>query len=1001
MSEITLKSRTIINLSNSEDACAFDQACEIIQRDAMNDFFKYVSNSQEEAINYRSYLERGRDNQRKRYHDTIMVCGSRGSGKSSFILSMFELLRNKDKRIGITAAEKINDGDIYALGILDPTLIEDKEHIFVHILSLIKEHVDSHYERRRNPQDMQYTRNSSCNYNSISEECYRDWLNQLQSLAAGLPSIDGVGEDFLKSERWHDPVYVLDTGLANTRASHNMEINFHRFINKSLRLLDKKAFIIGFDDIDTKFRTGWPLLEIMRKYLTTPQLITVLTGDPELYSILVRSEQWKNLGDDLLKNETGDSKKDNFNLMVNKLTEQYMLKLLKPMRRLELQTLQVIYENERFNPEYSSCNNLIEIMRDNNGSHTDIKAVITTLVETVFHVKGNDLLIYVEHIMRDRLRTILRLVRSYYESCERNTIDEKWLVNVFINIYQAQLQQFDINIKALRDPDIRVTFNQLVIELVHIGQMKRGYRIKADYEDSEYNRMMLVLAAVYTLLLKNNPAIFFEYLIKVGLTHEVMLLDMKEETPEHYLEWVGLRDGESSVSIGRLFNGYIRSHGGQLRKATVQGTISLLRSERSRSIYKGNIFKTIARLYDVVLIDDGSDPRNKLKQSISDSHPLFNFINLTSAIDVTTEMKNDDKAFFFNTLEELEDRISSWHWRLITLPVNRVVDNFNNATVLWSIHGLIAVIAELLMVESTDEVRNIFLRSSQIRDYPLPSTSDKVPPSTGFQASHEEISTYEDERETIPEGFVNKIVKWKNEYNSISAKLPIHIVAKMFTRFYYSLGRLDDELPKNKHSLGNIIHRYVVIFINSVLIEECLHLDIGEKIKLKNPVLKDDIFVHNMQSIEKNRLASEVGFSLWLAKCPLWGYFLDYNSKPYQQLKRFSLIDDDDTSVKYLGNNIIRLYDLLNSVVVNRPPEDSENPKKPYSTEIIYKILQNNNEIVLEKLQPFSKAPVGMTNEFIKFFLSDVEIPKKSKEPQFAQLREILVNFVKQHKNKQ
>lgn len=82
-----------------------------------------------------------------------------------------------------------------------------------------------------------------------------------------------------------------------------MKDNFNRFVEQSLELIKKKAFLICFDDIDTDFTKGWPILEILRKYLQ-PKIITILSGHVELYSAIVRKSSENNIEIDRVKGET-------------------------------------------------------------------------------------------------------------------------------------------------------------------------------------------------------------------------------------------------------------------------------------------------------------------------------------------------------------------------------------------------------------------------------------------------------------------------------------------------------------------------------------------------------------------------------------------------------------------------------------------------------------------------------------------------------------------------
>lgn len=107
-------------------------------------------------------------------------------------------------------------------------------------------------------------------------------------------SLDGVGSDApLKDKMYEDAALVLEQGLSDAKQGTKLEEYLHGFIKKSLEILSKKAFLLVFDDIDTSSKEGRDILETLRKYLTSRQLITVMLGDIDLYSTLVRQLQWK------------------------------------------------------------------------------------------------------------------------------------------------------------------------------------------------------------------------------------------------------------------------------------------------------------------------------------------------------------------------------------------------------------------------------------------------------------------------------------------------------------------------------------------------------------------------------------------------------------------------------------------------------------------------------------------------------------------------------------
>lgn len=204
---------------------------------------------------------------------TITILGSRGSGKTSFMKSLMEIYKRK----GVQLIE-----------LIDPTLIEEKGHPFLIILSELDKLVRSKLEE----EDASRTK-----YGASREV---SWEKALKKLAEGLPSLDPIGNNYTQ---WEDAEYVMEKGLRRVSSARTLAESFHELLREALEILKKDAFLIALDDIDIDFLKGWPILETLRRYLQTPLLITLLSGDLRLYSKAIRKQQWKNFGKALLKNE--------------------------------------------------------------------------------------------------------------------------------------------------------------------------------------------------------------------------------------------------------------------------------------------------------------------------------------------------------------------------------------------------------------------------------------------------------------------------------------------------------------------------------------------------------------------------------------------------------------------------------------------------------------------------------------------------------------------------
>lgn len=308
--KVTKESHTIvIDLVKSMNSRSFEGS-EIIHQAEFNKVLELIDHKIK-------HLDKNDDSQ-VRFNDTITIFGSRGSGKTSFLMSVLKNYKNND--------------DVEVIELIDPTLIEEKGHIFLTLISLIQAKVENVINKKE------------CNPCCKDYQLRKCWENELKKLAAGLPSIDIETTSLYAN--WDDPEHVMKKGLEAVKAAKELELNFNILVYEALRILNKKAFLIAFDDIDINFNNGWKVLETIRKYLTSPKIITVLSGDIKLFSKAIRKQQWINFGEELLKNE-GErlNKMEKYDELVTEIEGQYMQKIMKAPYRIHLSTIGEMINN--------------------------------------------------------------------------------------------------------------------------------------------------------------------------------------------------------------------------------------------------------------------------------------------------------------------------------------------------------------------------------------------------------------------------------------------------------------------------------------------------------------------------------------------------------------------------------------------------------------------------------------------------------------------------------
>lgn len=427
----------------------------------------------------------------QRCHNTISVFASRGAGKTTFLLSFLDKIK-KDK-------------NVLCINPIDPSLIEVKQHPFINILASIQEKV----EEAKN-ESAYSVRDSRFEKWKDHEDCYKKLLK-------ALPFIDGIGKSNVYDE-WEDEEFISIQGMKRAKAYNNMEKTFHEYIRNTLKLLDKKCLVIPFDDIDTDFKKGFEILEVLRKYVSTGQIVTVLTGDLELYSKLVRKNIWQGFDDDFLNKEIeyAAHEKTEFAEMINNLENQYLIKLLKPEYRIHLKTVKEYIEEDNVEIKVTFCH-------DTNTGRS-IKKCYCELLELVgipsLNVELQTVLCnFLQKLsMRGQIRilTLLNQFHSYIETdCEKVDLTTG-LMNIFVNDINQKAQ----NTKMLVNGTQVYTIEMLKF-LLYSNTLYIGNDFLPTTVDDIQNKALFAVGIKFNQLLKKNPYLIFDYWIRLSYVSEL------------------------------------------------------------------------------------------------------------------------------------------------------------------------------------------------------------------------------------------------------------------------------------------------------------------------------------------------------------------------------------------------------------------------------------------------------------------------------------------------
>lgn len=398
---------------------------------------------------------------------TIGIFGDRGSGKTSFLISLLNECNNEIK-------------DIKVLKIIDPTLIEHKKPIILCVISMINQLV----EKQICDKEL-----------SKSNEIYdtrREWEKILKDIALGIHAIDEVGKGY-EDSLWQDEEYVMNTGINKVNKANEFETNLRKMFKVALRILGKKAFVLAFDDIDVDIKQGWNVLETLRRYLSDSCIISIVSGNIKLYGMLVRNELCKNL---TIKDF--HSRK----IMENELESQYMLKLLSPSNRINLLSLNEIIQN-----------NTINIIKDDEDSSIELKAAYCNILSQQGITDSSSQKVFTDFFLSMSLRSQIHFLKDFLDTTD-NPIP--------LDVFTARLYAANIDIKAI---EMNAQSANIIIlnYLRGTANLADCYLLLPTLTDKDINSNFTALTLITNKHFRKSPLAIFDFMLRIGYLRNIIL----------------------------------------------------------------------------------------------------------------------------------------------------------------------------------------------------------------------------------------------------------------------------------------------------------------------------------------------------------------------------------------------------------------------------------------------------------------------------------------------
>jgi len=796
-------SNIIIDIEQSADASAYEIGYIIHQKEFESVRTKVEKQISHAVNSFETMKEPGLPK-----NNTITVFGERGTGKTSFIKSIKQFYE-KDTNY---------QNKVEQLELIDPTMVEEKGHFFLTVIALIDKKVRAKLELSEN------------------RNLLNDWQKNVSNLAYGIPSIDGVGGNHFSEHDWQDPEYIMHHGLASVSVAFELSKKFHHFLYEALKHLEKKVFLVAFDDIDVDFRKGWPILEMIRKYFTSELLITIVSGDIRLFSLAIRKNKWKNFGKELLINEGGILNKIGlYNNRVTEMENQYLLKILKPENRVQLSSLkQKVYEID----EKQRDNYLIKYNDERENEN------ITNRYDTILSRFGINNKYqresYKSFLLALPIRTQIQFLSIFSNS------DENIRPVVLIMPFLSDLFQKDVDIDLIQN-NTKLINSEILTLLLKERDLSGAYQLMPTTNDDSRNASLFALNLYSSYYISKDPFQIFDYLIKVGYVRNLLSnFPYKDAESDKVL-------GYDVESVHDLCN-----HSGVYQDKSLRDIV-------------GNMNAYIGAF-------------DKKKNSKSE----FGLISI-DALSIKTKKSKAEDA---NRLDKIlsSPSITKIQEILGYMPFSiSESSKTNSSSAIYSIFTLIGSIGEIIRKNEVDSLNSGIAELSQVRTFIMPDIK------SGPGKFSEIVPLIESDRireSNDISALVHEVKLWINRFNKNGAT-SVHVLGKASTRFFYALNAIE-KMERNS-GLGQKMHRRIIALLNSVLYEDAIE-NISSSINLNNnnPVKEDTIFFANLNEILKSNETEKLSFSKWFLSCPVLLSYLNPESKSLKEIYRYCKHDNSN-----------------------------------------------------------------------------------------------------------
>lgn len=768
-------------------------------------------------------------------NDVISIFARRGAGKTTFVKSLVNLIRYSDEK----PFDTIGKG-LYCLDVFEPDQISNKENLMIRFIA----HIHKVFENCKKSKENNHSYENDSNIKSHNTATHK--------LYEALPVIEGIGSSSLYSD-WDDSAYLADMNMESSMRIKDLERRFHQYIAAGLKLLGKKALLFVLDDCDINTEKTFQILEYVRLYFTSPQIIVMMTGDAALYGMAIRKNYWQFFNREFLEKETRldehNQKFKEYKKMVYRLETQYFQKMIKADHRIFLNNPYDKLQNWNRSEETAESHILIGLGQlDSESQNEEVeirelykKAFALMEISARNHGVINS---YVNHMLAQPFRNQIRFFSAYNHAIQQNPESSRsaFFVQGVLKVFEVYINQLTGDSKFLM-AHTPIYAAWLLKFLVENKQLSVGSSLLPKMEDDSFKNAIIALGISCGEQMKHDKSMVFDYWIRISLTRLMLDFLQKEEQATSLIDFAHLySDTGLSKILGHMIAYCIQKQQSRDETKSVPGIIT---TDRALVRHKYSLTGNLVQLLQLYTISDDGEI----------SH-------------------------------------------------------------VFSIYRIFAFIGEILRTYinndgDKDDFWNLFSRHCQIRSYIEPDNNENVHKNPYWTEDRPLIIDEflkNDRRDT--DRFIEFMDSWISKSNELLHIVPPYWIDHIFSRFFYTVFYIDNP----SYSLGERISNTVIAFWNAVIVESFIAANSSTLITLDHEGNIKQIFLKNYRTfLDKRHLLDYQETIVWMLECPLLKEYVDPYISYILHMEKAILPADDIKTDMFMDTvdiePIIKLHD--------------------------------------------------------------------------------------------